>query len=130
MWVLRHTCPSICCPVHVWDEAVNAVCVRRPSYLRRETQLLLSAGGSEAETYYKVDIDYCPGCKWMLRAAWIAQELLTTFQVRGCVVMGMVLVKVLVMLTMTMMITLRMITTRRNHSPTLIQAQTCCRCAM
>jgi selenoprotein W-related protein len=24
-------------------------------------------------------IEYCPNCGWMLRAAWIAQELLTTF---------------------------------------------------
>lgn len=28
----------------------------------------------------KVYIEYCTGCRWMMRAAWIAQELLTTFQ--------------------------------------------------
>ena len=28
----------------------------------------------------RVEIDYCTGCRWLLRAAWIAQELLTTFQ--------------------------------------------------
>ncbi|MGR3809978.1 SelT/SelW/SelH family protein [Jiulongibacter sp. NS-SX5] len=28
----------------------------------------------------KVTIEYCPKCGWMLRAAWIAQELLTTFE--------------------------------------------------
>ncbi|TMW56943.1 hypothetical protein Poli38472_002868 [Pythium oligandrum] len=27
-----------------------------------------------------VEIEYCTGCRWMLRAAWLAQELLTTFQ--------------------------------------------------
>ncbi|MGF1451662.1 MAG: SelT/SelW/SelH family protein [Opitutales bacterium] len=27
-----------------------------------------------------VTIDYCPGCRWLLRAAWTAQELLTTFE--------------------------------------------------
>lgn len=27
-----------------------------------------------------VEIEYCPGCRWLLRAAWIAQELLTTFE--------------------------------------------------
>lgn len=26
-----------------------------------------------------VGITYCTGCRWLLRAAWIAQELLTTF---------------------------------------------------
>lgn len=27
----------------------------------------------------QVEIEYCPGCRWLLRAAWTAQELLTTF---------------------------------------------------
>lgn len=27
-----------------------------------------------------VAITYCTGCRWLLRAAWIAQELLTTFE--------------------------------------------------
>jgi selenoprotein W-related protein len=27
----------------------------------------------------RVEIVYCTGCRWMLRAAWMAQELLTTF---------------------------------------------------
>ena len=28
----------------------------------------------------RVVIEYCPKCRWLLRAAWIAQELLTTFE--------------------------------------------------
>jgi selenoprotein W-related protein len=28
----------------------------------------------------RVEIVYCTGCRWMLRAAWMAQELLTTFE--------------------------------------------------
>ena len=27
-----------------------------------------------------VEIEYCPGCRWLLRAAWMAQELLSTFE--------------------------------------------------
>jgi len=27
-----------------------------------------------------VKIEYCTGCRWLLRAAWNAQELLTTFE--------------------------------------------------
>lgn len=27
-----------------------------------------------------VRIEYCTGCKWLLRAAWTAQELLSTFE--------------------------------------------------
>lgn len=27
-----------------------------------------------------VEIEYCTQCRWLLRAAWLAQELLTTFQ--------------------------------------------------
>ncbi|NIS07895.1 MAG: SelT/SelW/SelH family protein [Candidatus Dadabacteria bacterium] len=29
---------------------------------------------------YKIQIEYCTQCKWLIRAAWIAQELLTTFE--------------------------------------------------
>ena len=28
----------------------------------------------------RVEIQYCTQCRWLLRAAWIAQELLTTFE--------------------------------------------------
>jgi selenoprotein W-related protein len=28
----------------------------------------------------RVSITYCPRCRWLLRAAWMAQELLTTFE--------------------------------------------------
>jgi len=27
-----------------------------------------------------VTIEYCPGCKWLLRSAWMLQELLSTFE--------------------------------------------------
>ena len=27
-----------------------------------------------------LEIEYCPGCRWLLRAGWTAQELLTTFE--------------------------------------------------
>lgn len=28
----------------------------------------------------RVELAYCTQCRWLLRAAWMAQELLTTFQ--------------------------------------------------
>ncbi len=28
----------------------------------------------------RVEIRYCTQCRWLLRAAWLAQELLSTFQ--------------------------------------------------
>ena len=28
----------------------------------------------------RLEIEYCTECRWLLRAAWVAQELLTTFQ--------------------------------------------------
>lgn len=31
------------------------------------------------ETHPKVTIRYCPRCKWLIRASWYAQELLSTF---------------------------------------------------
>ena len=27
-----------------------------------------------------ITIEYCTQCRWLMRAAWLAQELLTTFQ--------------------------------------------------
>lgn len=27
-----------------------------------------------------VEIEYCPGCRWLLRAGWTSQELLSTFE--------------------------------------------------
>lgn len=29
---------------------------------------------------HSVEIEYCTQCRWLLRAAWMAQELLTTFE--------------------------------------------------
>jgi selenoprotein W-related protein len=29
---------------------------------------------------YVVEIEYCTQCRWLLRSAWLAQELLTTFE--------------------------------------------------
>jgi selenoprotein W-related protein len=28
----------------------------------------------------RIEIEYCTGCRWLLRAAWVAQELLSTFE--------------------------------------------------
>ncbi len=28
----------------------------------------------------RLEIEYCTQCRWLLRAGWLAQELLTTFQ--------------------------------------------------
>ena len=28
----------------------------------------------------RVEVEYCTQCRWLLRAAWVAQELLTTFE--------------------------------------------------
>ncbi len=32
------------------------------------------------EKTHIVNIEYCTQCRWLLRAAWMAQELLTTFE--------------------------------------------------
>jgi len=29
---------------------------------------------------YRIEIEYCTGCRWLTRAAWVAQELLATFE--------------------------------------------------
>lgn len=32
------------------------------------------------ENSHRVQIEYCTQCRWLPRAAWLAQELLTTFE--------------------------------------------------
>ena len=34
----------------------------------------------ESQGKPRVEIQYCTQCRWLLRAAWLAQELLTTFE--------------------------------------------------
>jgi len=29
----------------------------------------------------RIEIEYCTQCRWLMRAAWMAQELLTTFEI-------------------------------------------------
>ncbi|ACT49688.1 MULTISPECIES: SelT/SelW/SelH family protein [Methylovorus] len=29
---------------------------------------------------HHIELEYCTQCRWLLRAAWMAQELLTTFE--------------------------------------------------
>ena len=38
------------------------------------------AGGVGERAAPRVSITYCPRCRWLLRAAWMAQELLVTFE--------------------------------------------------
>ena len=28
----------------------------------------------------RIEIEYCTGCRWLLRGAWVAQEILSTFE--------------------------------------------------
>lgn len=29
---------------------------------------------------HRIEIEYCTGCRWLIRATWVAQELLSTFE--------------------------------------------------
>jgi selenoprotein W-related protein len=29
---------------------------------------------------HRIEIEYCTGCRWLARATWMAQELLSTFE--------------------------------------------------
>ncbi|MGH9374478.1 MAG: SelT/SelW/SelH family protein [Vicinamibacterales bacterium] len=37
-------------------------------------------GRHEPANQPRLEVEYCTQCRWLLRAAWIAAELLTTFQ--------------------------------------------------
>ncbi|GMF10957.1 unnamed protein product [Phytophthora lilii] len=56
---------------------------RHALYAEKEKQQKAQAqaqSSAPADEAFVVEIEYCTGCRWMLRAAWMAQELLTTFQ--------------------------------------------------
>lgn len=40
----------------------------------------MSAGTATPGALPLVEIEYCRQCRWLMRAAWMAQELLTTFE--------------------------------------------------
>ncbi len=36
--------------------------------------------GETANSGPRIEIEYCTRCRWLIRAAWMAQELLSTFE--------------------------------------------------
>jgi len=40
----------------------------------------MNPSSDQAPRRFRVEIRYCTQCRWLLRAAWMAQELLTTFE--------------------------------------------------
>lgn len=44
------------------------------------TELQNHSSDSPSATKPRIVIEYCPKCRWLLRSAWMAQELLTTFE--------------------------------------------------
>ncbi|KAL4086627.1 hypothetical protein PRIC1_013689 [Phytophthora ramorum] len=48
--------------------------------VKQQQKQVQSAAATDEDEAFVVEIEYCTGCRWMLRAAWMAQELLTTFQ--------------------------------------------------
>lgn len=41
---------------------------------------MMEAIQAQPTSRFRVEIRYCTQCRWLLRAAWMAQELLTTFE--------------------------------------------------
>lgn len=66
--------------------ALQQFTARRSHAAKQHTQKQQSeqkareAAAAAATPAFVVEIEYCTGCRWMLRAAWLGQELLTTFQ--------------------------------------------------
>ncbi|KAE9339821.1 hypothetical protein PR003_g7763 [Phytophthora rubi] len=59
----------------------QALQTQKSKQLKAQQQVqVTSSAATDDEEAYVVEIEYCTGCRWMLRAAWMAQELLTTFQ--------------------------------------------------
>jgi selenoprotein W-related protein len=50
------------------------------SHSKLPTRLLSTRSFCERKVKPTVEIEYCTGCRWLLRSAYYAQELLTTFE--------------------------------------------------
>jgi len=77
--------------IHRSSSAFSSVilCNRQPLHLRTPSSLSLSSSSIDdtsttttiiTSSANKVEIEYCTGCRWLLRSSWLAQELLTTFE--------------------------------------------------
>ncbi len=78
-------------PIYVWRDGRV---VEVPADERRAHATLLQGESSQESSlalgrahwlpnkmkHPRIEIEYCTQCRWLLRAAWMAQELLTTFQ--------------------------------------------------
>ena len=62
--------------------ATSAFQMTRPHFTNRATIGLRMGndGGQEESNQHVVSIEYCTGCRWMLKSFWMAQELLMTFE--------------------------------------------------
>lgn len=68
----------------IWFVAANAFSIRpaHHKYFQGRIPLgvcLKAASSSEGSSSSHVVFEYCTGCRWITRAFWMAQELLTTF---------------------------------------------------
>jgi selenoprotein W-related protein len=77
--------------IHRSSSAFSSVilCNRQPLHLRTPSSSSLSSSSIDdtsttatiiTSSANKVEIEYCTGCRWLLRSSWLAQELLTTFE--------------------------------------------------
>eukprot|EP00981_Chlorochromonas_danica_P002890 scaffold579_cov146-Ochromonas_danica.AAC.8 len=68
---------AVCCAIN----SIHAFNTRRfPCAPFSRTCRLLSSRHEAEASKPRVVIEYCPGCRWMLRSAYMAQELLSTFE--------------------------------------------------
>jgi selenoprotein W-related protein len=47
--------------------------------IKDETTTTTVTSNNSIQKYYHIGIEYCIGCRWMLKSFWLAQEVLSTF---------------------------------------------------
>ena len=61
-------------------QAVNNRKPLLPSFSGSASRIRMSSDDSDQSAANNISIEYCTGCRWMLKSFWISQELLTTFE--------------------------------------------------
>jgi selenoprotein W-related protein len=66
----------------VLHDTVAFSIVGRPVIRQARSNLFTTAQSEDAlvADQHSLSIEYCTGCRWMLKSFWLAQELLTTFE--------------------------------------------------
>ena len=65
-------------PIHSYLLTLKSAAVQFQS--KPKAIYVLTKNSDDEYRLPRIEFEYCTGCRWLLRSAWMAQEILTTFE--------------------------------------------------